>query len=149
MAWRCWKLYTFQCLLPPKVKFCRNIHACSSFLLSLHLFLAPESFCCFFFFELFQFVADPPSLKLRSAIMAKVKLHSSALAALCRVFGKRLDNQRVLYFCSSSAEGLTRAFGLTTAGDSHEIHPHKFCNGCYKTFTQYMKVEEEGNTTLL
>jgi len=76
--------------------------------------------------------------------MAEVELHSSALAALCRVCGKRLDNQRVSYFCSSHAEGLRRAFGLTTAGDSHEIHPQKFCNGCYRALTQYMKVEEEG-----
>ena len=124
--------------------FCRNIHACSSFQLSLHLFLTPESFCwLFFIFELFKFVADPPSLNLGDS-MAEVELHSSALAALCRVCGKRLDNQRVSYFCSSHAVGLTRAFGVTTAGDSHEIHPQKFCNGCYRALMQYIKVEEEG-----
>jgi len=55
----------------------------------------------------------------------KVELHSPALAALCRVCGKRLDNQRVSYFCSSHAEGLTRAFRIITPGDSHKIQSQK------------------------
>ena len=101
----------------------------------------------YFFFELFKSVADPPSLNLGDS-MAEVELHSPAPAALCRVCGKRLDNQRVSYFCSIHAEGLTRAFRLITAGDSHEIQPQKFCNSCYRALTLYFKVEEEGTTTV-
>ena len=129
---------SFAGIFTPALAF--NYH-CTCFL------LLSRSAGYFFLFELFKFVADPPSLNLGDS-MAEVELHSSALAALCRVCGKRLDNQRVSYFCSSHAVGLTRAFGVTTAGDSHEIHPQKFCNGCYRALMQYIKVEEEGTTTV-
>lgn len=70
---------------------------------------------------------------------------SSWLQDRCRVCAGRLARHKVSYDChTDSSKSKLQAIGVTVTEDRKEIHPPRFCYGCFTVCTKKQKAIKEG-----
>ena len=75
--------------------------------------------------------------------MTTKEQHLNSLKRLCRVCGKRLQDQYTAYSCLEAKDDLHRAFGIDVTPEcSPEVYPSHFCKLCYATLLQIKAAEK-------
>lgn len=63
----------------------------------------------------------------------------------CRVCGEKLSRYKVSYDCHTAKnEEKLQSIGVFVGSDQSDIHPQRFCHGCYNVCMRTMKAKEEG-----
>ena len=74
--------------------------------------------------------------------------HTEAVLKLCRVCGENISRFRVSYSCLDKKEDLNRAFSINIDEDRDDIHPRRFCDGCYAVIKRKIKATEDNRPYL-
>ena len=63
----------------------------------------------------------------------------------CRVCGERLSRYKVSYDChTTDNQAKLKSIGVIVANDQKDIHPERFCHGCYSVCMRTITARREG-----
>ncbi len=72
--------------------------------------------------------------------------HLKALESLCRICGTLLASHKVTHSCAKYPAHLALAFCINVASDTHNIHPARMCNNCYRTMSRHESRQKTGTS---
>ena len=70
--------------------------------------------------------------------------HQNELQKFCRVCGKLVSRNRVIFSCEQHKDIISKAFGVLVCEDKPEIHPTSLCHSCYNVLMRWKKATESG-----